>query len=198
MQNVVHHEVRHPPKARLVLRVGITGHRPNRLGRADEATLRDRVRDVLGRIERIVLAWHGKNTSLYSSAPPVFRMVSSLAEGADRIAAEEALSLGWELQCPLPFSATEYETDFPSVESKESFQQLLGRATAVMELDGLRAAQNVAYLAAGRMVLNQSDVLLAIWNGEAPRGEGGTGQIVEEARRVEIPVIWIALIRCGC
>ncbi len=34
---------------------------------------------------------------------PALRLISPLAEGSDRIAAECALRLGYELQCPLPF-----------------------------------------------------------------------------------------------
>ena len=182
----------HPPKARLALRVGITGHRPNRLHQAQQAVLRGRVRDVLEGIRQMVLAWQRANPSLFSKEPPPLRLVSSLAEGADRVAAEEALSAGWELQSPLPFPKEEYEKDFASSESKDAFAELIRRATAVMELDGSRDGEPAAYLAAGRMMLNHCNVLLAVWDGQQAHGEGGTGQIVEEALHRKIPVVWIA------
>ena len=40
-------------------------------------------------------------------------------------------------------------------------------------------------------MLAQSDVLIAIWDGEDAKGKGGTGQIVKEALINEIPVVWI-------
>jgi hypothetical protein len=181
----------HPPKARLTLRVGVTGHRLNRLEQADLPALRRHVRETLEATQKAVVAWHKDNPALFSEDPPLFRLISSLAEGADRIAADEALSLGWELQCPLPFFAEEYTEDFRSVESKETFRQLLGRATAVMELDGSRNRSSEAYLAAGNVVLNQCDILLAIWDGRPPHGEGGTGQIAEESLRRNTLVVWI-------
>ena len=182
----------HPPKARLALRVGVTGHRPNRLHQAQQAVLRGRVREVLERIRQMALAWQRANPDLFSSEPPLLRLISSLAEGADRVAAEEALSAGWELQSPLPFPKEEYEKDFTSSESKDAFAELIGRATAVMELDGSRNDASAAYLSAGRMMLNHCDVLLAVWDGQQAHGEGGTGQVVEEALHHKIPVVWIA------
>ncbi len=41
------------------------------------------------------------------------------------------------------------------------------------------------------MVLEQSDFLIAIWDGEPAAGRGGTAQIVEEALEQNIPVIWL-------
>ena len=128
----------HPPKARLALRVGIPAIVPTAFVRR-RGPLRGRVRDVLEGIRQMVLAWQQANPSLFSKKPPPLRLVSSLAEGADRVAAEEALSAGWELQSPLPFPKEEYEKDFASSESKDAFAELIRRATAVMELDGSRA-----------------------------------------------------------
>jgi hypothetical protein len=102
-----------------------------------------------------------------------------------------AVALGFELQCPLPFDSEEYVEDFASEDSRRNFANLLARATAILELDGTRAQPGQAYLAAGRVVLDQSDVLLAIWNGEEARGPGGTGQIIAEAETHGIPTIVI-------
>ncbi|MEI9967291.1 MAG: hypothetical protein WDM87_01165 [Terracidiphilus sp.] len=52
-------------------------------------------------------------------------------------------------------------------------------------------AADVAYERVGRLVLEQSDFLIAIWNGEPAAGRGGTAQIVEEALEQNIPVIWL-------
>jgi hypothetical protein len=41
------------------------------------------------------------------------------------------------------------------------------------------------------MVLSQSDILLAVWDGAPAKGVGGTAQIVEEAGTRDIPTVWI-------
>jgi hypothetical protein len=161
--------------------VGVTGHRWNHLRHADLEALRASVR---GALERLAAAAPGQP----------LRLVSPLAEGADRIAAEEAAALGWQLQGALPFAQAEYEKDFATAESRRQFRRLLERAAKVDELRGSRDSRDSrdsAYTAVGRLVLDSSDVLLAVWDGESARGEGGTAQMVREASERGIPVVWI-------
>jgi hypothetical protein len=130
----------------------------------------------------------------YDSGAPIFRVVSPLAEGADKMVAEEAIAIGYELQCPLPFSREDYEHDFATPESRQQFRGLLAQATAVLELDGSRESEqskNHAYEAVGRTVLRQSDILIAVWDGTRREGQGGTAQIVGEAVLLRIPTLWI-------
>jgi hypothetical protein len=113
---------------------------------------------------------------------------------ADRLFATEAIALGFELDCPLPFSEAEYEKDFPTVESTKEFRDLLSHALGrVLELDGptQEAERPAAYEAVGRVVLDRCDLLMAIWDGEPARGLGGTGQIVELAFTRGMPILWI-------
>jgi hypothetical protein len=130
----------------------------------------------------------------YDISSPLLRVISPLAEGSDRFVAEEAVKLGFELQCPLPFPRKEYERDFTAPESRKHFHDLLQQATAVLELDGSRESsqtENHAYENVGRAVLRHSDLLIAIWDGERAEGRGGTAQIVKEAVQLGIPVIWV-------
>ena len=63
--------------------------------------------------------------SLRASAPsPTLRLLTSLAEDLDRIAALAALSLGFEVQVPLPFCQQEYEKDFALPGSVDEFRSL--------------------------------------------------------------------------
>ena len=39
--------------------------------------------------------------------------------------------------------------------------------------------------------MKQSDIIIAVWDGNDAKGKGGTGQIVAEAMLDEIPVVWI-------
>lgn len=171
----------HPPKPHLVLRVGVTGHRHllaehvecvREQTRAVLKALHDQVHDLVKRTEI---------AAVYHNGPPLLRIVSPLAEGADRLVAGEGLALGYELQCPMPFFQPEYEQDFEMPGSLEEFRKLLGRASAILELDGDRADADTAYLTVGRMVMRHSDVLIALWDGDPAAGKGGTGDIVDEA-----------------
>lgn len=181
----------HPPKASLTIRIGVTGHRPNGLRTADMQLLRENIREVLSEINNIVRQIHNDISQYYIGSEPLLRIISPLAEGSDRIAAQEAIYLGYELQCPLPFEQKQYEKDFTTGESRVEFLGLLEQATATLELDGQVINKDAAYHAVGKMVLNQCDILIAVWDGEESRGPGGTAQIVKEARLNMIPVIWI-------
>ena len=186
----------HPPKARLVLRVGITGHRLNKLGKPGTASytaVADSVRDSLLAIKTSLHKIAGIEAlkEVYADGDPLLRIISALAEGADRIAAAEAVAPCSELQVILPFAGDEYEPDFETDASKEEFRALMARATAVMTLDGVRAAENRAYRAAGLMMLRQSDVVIAVWDGKPAESDAGTGAIAADALRLGLPVVWI-------
>lgn len=184
----------HPPPARLALRVGIVGHRLNRLETAYLAGLETAVAAVLTDLRRIAEAVHTRAGESYRPEPPVLRLVSSLAEGTDRIGAHLALAQGYELMAPLPFTVEVYEEDFGEAASRAEYRALLDQASSVLEMDGSRATAqqtNEAYEAAGRLLLNQCDVLIAVWDGQDAQGRGGTGQIVAEAFGRDIPVVWI-------
>ncbi|NJP95187.1 hypothetical protein HCN51_38110 [Nonomuraea sp. FMUSA5-5] len=47
-------------------------------------------------------------------------------------------------------------------------------------------------MAAGARMLDDADVLFAVWDGQPARGYGGTADVVAEARRqgVSVRVIW--------
>src|SRR5271169_5918682 len=169
-----------PPKPRLALRVGVTGHRPQDLPRAQIDLLQKKIHEVLHILKRFALEHPRVSTSYRERDEPLLRMVSSLAEGADRYAAQQAISLGYELH----FARDEYLNDFETDAAAREFNRLLDNTevtTATLELDGSRAHAAEAYLAAGRVILSQSDVLLAIWDGLDPHGEGVTAQLVAEA-----------------
>lgn len=158
----------------------MTGHRTQGLAEAgyNDGALRESVRQVLRQIQEIA-----QRLGLL--------VVSPLAEGADRIVAEEALKLGYELESPLPFVREEYEKDFRLPESRAAFRHLLGRARTVYELNGSREHANQAYEAVGRWVLLHSNILIAIWNGKPAAGQGGTGQMVKESLSRGIATVWV-------
>lgn len=168
-----------PPRPKLTVRVGVTGHR--RLDRAVAEVLSSRVNEVLRAVATAQEAVRADNPDVFDGAP-VLRVISPLATGADQVVARAGLALGWTLQSPLPFPREEYARDFAEGEERQAFEALLARSGAVFELDGRRGQETAAYTAVGRLVVEQSDVLIAVWDGEGERGAGGTAQIVREAR----------------
>jgi len=188
------HENNHPPKTRLVIRVGVTGHRPNHLKHSDLPLLKRQIHQILQSARNAGTEIAGDRLAGYDSHEPLFRVISPLAEGSDRMVAEEGLALGYELQSPIPFPADDYENDFETVESKKHFRELLKQSSVILELDGSREnqdAENRAYESVGRTVLRHCDVLIAIWDGAPVRSQGGTAQIVAEAAQLHIPTVWI-------
>ncbi len=192
-----------PPKARLAFRVGVVGHRPNRLPQdeARQLQLRTILGDILENVGAAVEAFKRQavQSSLYAPDAPVLRAVSSLAEGADRLFADEALKRHYSLCCPMPFAQAEFEKDFDAASGVE-FRALLARAAGGrvrFEMDGGRNgdadpdAEAKAYAAAGRVVVNQSDLLVVVWDGGQPAGNGGTVHALREALHYNVPVVWI-------
>ena len=185
-----------PPKPVLTIRIGVTGHRPAKLARGDK--LEHAVRTTLARLMDRLRAIRLAHPEIYAADEQVLRIVSPLAEGADRVVARAGLQAGATLLSPLPFPRDAYLQDFDSPASREDFADLLGRAEAVVELGGERepAGQAMrAYEAVGMLVVDQCDILIAIWDGMAAAGTGGTAEIVSYARRVGRPVLWLA--PCG-
>ena len=193
--------VPHPPRPALAFRVGVTGHRPDPAkGRPapDVSGLRRTLATLLRQIADVVHGVAGAHATAFdlaASANPrgTVRLVSALAEGADQWAADEALKAGYELHCPIPFAPDVYVATFTDAESQQEFARLREYAT-VFALDGTRqgnAPSEDAYEAVEHALVNQSDLLLAVWDGLPPQGRGGTGAVVLAALQRGIPVVWI-------
>ena len=188
----------HPPKPPLALSVGIIGHRPNRLPAAAMAKVAadmDAVLDGVAAAMRKALADYG---SVFSGTA-VLSLVDSLAEGADRMAARALIAraaknegdLSFVLDVVLPFGRDEFEKDFAEAPSREEFRTLLSGARGVLELPGSRAAEAGAYEAAAYTVIDQSDMVIAVWDGGPSRGRGGTTDTVDTLARDGRPLIII-------
>ncbi len=161
------------------LRIGVTGHRclPT-----DDAFVA-RVSEALDRVRRMAPP---------RPATPVYLAVcSALAEGADRLVASLVLEdrhACLEVVLPMPIAA--YKSDFQTEESNRAFDQLMERATRVVELPAAET-RDEAYEQAGRYVVERCDVLIALWDGNPARGQGGTADVVEWARDRQIPLLWV-------
>lgn len=180
-----------PSQPMLTLRVGVTGHRANKLRPAAADRLRPAIRAALERLDALLDQVQRQRAD---AAHAVLRIVSPLAEGADCLVASEGLALGAELLSPLPFPRLSYRRDFTDPASLAEFDALILRATTVIELDGrydTEETRKLAYAAVGEFVVDESDVVIALWDGEASGGFGGTAEIVDSARRKGRPVLWL-------
>jgi hypothetical protein len=147
------------------MRVGVTGHRslPDRTRQLVESSVYDRLGGL-------------------TSEPLVG--ISCLADGADQLFAEAVLGLGGELEVVLPAAGCYRD-------GRAALDRFVARAAAVETL-GFPESTNEAYMAAGRRVVDRSDVLVAVWDGNPARGFGGTGDVVAYAheRGVPVEVVW--------
>ncbi len=182
------------PRPRLTVNVGITGHR--RISAEAEPALRENVsaflqtiKDEVERLRQTPL--FSQVSKLYAEEPSRFVLLSSLASGADSLVAEEALKLGYELHAPLPLAREEYEKDFDTPPTLATFRDLLTRASRVFEISAANPERGHAYADAARVVLNQSDVLLALWDGRDTEYVAGTAATIAQASSQHIPVIHI-------
>jgi len=190
-----------PPRIRL--RIGVTGHRaPPKLPTEAETPLRTLLDRTLIAIAETARRIEGDYAALPGSdaAPPspsaadpasTFAVVSSLAEGSDRIVADAGLAAGFALEVILPLTRAEYARDFETEASRAAFARLLESAAAVFDLNGAADDRPRAYETAGVVMLANIDLLIAIWDGEEAAGIGGTARIVSRAVADGIPVIWI-------
>ena len=147
--------------------VGVTGHQG--LPNAAVTYLREILPQVL--------------TDVHATA-----LVGSLAEGADQESAQIALDQGLSLRVILPSEG--YASTFDDSVRNRYFR-FLSEAEAVMTLDFAEPSED-AFYAAGIRVVDESDLLVAIWDGKPAAGFGGTGDVVNYAvlQGKSIRVIW--------
>ena len=117
--------------------------------------------------------------------------VSSLAAGADQMFAGIVLRLGGRLHVIIP--CDKYETTFSDDRALQLFRYYHDQAEKVEKLP-YEAPTEEAFLRAGYRVVDSSQTLVAIWDGEGSRGKGGTADIVGYARShgVDVVVVWPA------
>jgi hypothetical protein len=153
------------------MRLGITGH---------QAIPADGLRHVRDGVAAAVAA-----------AQPPLVGVTSLAAGADQLFAGLVLDHGGQLHVIVP--CRHYEQAFDTSDDAARFAALLRRAQTVEHLPYPEPSED-AFYAAGRRMVDLSDAVIAVWDGEPARGAGGTADIVRYAheRGIDVQVIWPA------
>ena len=157
------------PGRQVVTALGATGHQTIPPGAREFVV--DAVRDILRRAESPLLA------------------VTSLAAGADQLVATELLRAGGHLHVIVP--SGHYERTFTTQVDLASFRSLLEAADAVTRLDYAEPSEE-AFLAAGKRVVDDCEMLIAIWDGKPARGLGGTADLVRYAQDTgkAVSIVW--------
>ncbi|HEY6457301.1 MAG TPA: hypothetical protein VIY90_18650 [Steroidobacteraceae bacterium] len=223
-----------PPRARLCL--GVTGHREDNAAFTGQ---RARIESVLAQILDLIAAAVAAEPPLRAAdvvAPT--RLYCLLADGTDQLAANAALTLGWELVAPLPFGLAlnvainahpvcaaevsallagpddahacsvatwDRAARIHALADRARLFQLADRDAVISELllaklqdpNDVRKASTFAaesslrVALAARVMIEQSDLLLAVWDGVSRAFIGGTGHTIQMALEAGAPVVWI-------
>ena len=154
-----------------VLAIGFTGHRSLK----DEYKLRLQIRDFLREQKA---AFEG-----------IVCGVSSAAAGGDQLFAESCLELEIPLRVLLPRPAEQFREDFDEVAWQRT-ERILKDAISV-EVIGANQSRKEQFYDCGIETVAQSQLLVALWDGQPSRGAGGTQEIVSYAEKIGHPVAWI-------
>lgn len=147
------------------MKVGVTGHR-------------DLTPETVKLVERAFdehLSGHGQLIG-----------ISSLAEGADQLFARAVLAHGGDLDAIVP--STAYRGLRQDLAEYDRLLALARRVTRLpYQEDG-----PAAHMAASLVMVERSELLLAVWDGQPARSFAGTADVVGYARQVQVPVevIW--------
>ncbi|MGN9845278.1 hypothetical protein ACTMTI_44875 [Nonomuraea sp. H19] len=148
----------------MTLRIAISGHRG--LSPAIEQHVDADIRAALAQLDEPVVG------------------LSCLADGADVIGARAVLDCGGQLEVVVP--ATKYRQALPA-QHWPTYDELYGRASRIHELNFAESTSE-SHQTASELMLDNSDMLWAVWDGLPARGYGGTADVVAAARRRGLPI----------
>jgi hypothetical protein len=219
-----------PPAPPARINLAITGHRE---GNAAFAMNRSRIMGVLGEVLDMISDAAKAQTLDVEIAQT--RLHSMLSEGADLMAAEQALARDWDLIAPLAFGldlnvainalpATAEDAQAmiagddpvdPKVKHRaDNIRRMAARARLFemadrdafignlfleslqhpedkRQADRFAAESSLRVELAARVMIEHSDLLIAIWDGGSHAFVGGTGHSVQLALKIGAPVVWI-------
>jgi hypothetical protein len=165
-------ELRDDCDVRVPLVIGAVGHRD--LVEGEIAGLDDRVRDFLETLQR-------KYPHLRVT------VLTSVADGADRLVANVANSLGMPITYVLPMPSDLFERDFDA-ESLRQYRQILGGSNVLTlplvngntpdDVTHPGAARDMQYAQLGAFIAAHCHILLALWDGNEDGPSGGTAAII--------------------
>jgi hypothetical protein len=198
-------------KPRCALRVGVVGNRKLQGMESAVAQASGEVWKTL--IDSIVKVLDLDVLKLFDDQPPRLAVLSSLAAGADQIGAKTALDVAAaqervvvELEALLPFREEDYpglpgatRPEFTEDDARE-LGTLAAHATQVVRLDGDYATDRGrvdAYRQARDLLVQNSDILISIYDPAAAGGDAGTLETIKVALDLNTPIIAIEFTAGG-
>jgi hypothetical protein len=172
-----------------ILSVGITGHRSIAAEPIVSKAVEAAITAVLRALEKGSRPSSGSKPFV-TSIRFRLKVVSMLAEGADLLGMQAGLDCGAELVGVLPFDEQAYREAFESAPSQALFDNVWSKLSSIVVLGGF-VGDDASYEQANRAILDRSDVVIAVWDGDPARGRGGTGDVVHDALERGLPVIVI-------
>ena len=156
------------------LRIAITGHRD--VDPADVDHLRETVEGLFKQLRQRLPGIH-------------VELVSGMADGADRLAAQAALAAGMHVHALLPMPLDMYLSDFDEASQAHLRAMLADPRVQTTELElplGIDReaasvhgwARDALYVALAERLREGTSILLALWDGEDRGLPGGTGDTV--------------------
>jgi hypothetical protein len=136
--------------------------------------------------------------------PLAFVIITALAEGADQLVSKEILKIpNSRLDVVLPMTIDDCLKDFADEESRREFMSLVEQTRSPLclrkqnlehefDADTLPEARKQAYETAGKYVVDHCDLLVALWDGQPARGQGGTADTVKYAKAINRPLVIIS------
>lgn len=112
--------------------------------------------------------------------------ICGAAAGADLIFLRACAELRIPAIVILPFPEERFAEDFDDVDEWKLARDLMGVSLARYLAPGGHEAPE-AYHQVSRHLLDWADAFLFAWDGNEPRGPGGTGETVREARELGLP-----------
>ena len=103
--------------------------------------------------------------------------ITCLAIGADSVFAEVVLEHNGSIEAVLPFPECDLKLQ---AHEREAHHRLLDRASRVTVLEK-KSSDEESYLEAGKRVVDDAELIFAVWDGKPARGLGGTADIVRYA-----------------
>ncbi|PKG81981.1 hypothetical protein CXF85_15720 [Colwellia sp. 75C3] len=153
--------------------IGITGHRD--FDETGDKRLSAKLSSFLNELKELL-----PNTPI--------EIISGMADGADRLLVKEALKKNIAVSAVLPMPEEQYKTDF-STASYQEFKQIITdknvkvTTLSVANIDLTVAQQqgderNKLYHALGKYIVEQSNLVVAVWDGINSGFKGGTSDVV--------------------
>jgi hypothetical protein len=154
-----------------ILAIGFTGHRKL----LDEDKCAATIRGVLDE-------WRTKTSGVVYG-------VSSIAAGGDLLFAESCIALNLPIRIMLPSPLETFREDFDDPTWQRAERVMAGALS--VEVVGVSQDLTERYYECGVEMIRQSQLLIALWDGEESRGMGGTADMFNFAKEQGCPIVWI-------